>query len=90
MTSQIYPALHTQATLFPPEVFALASEHFLQAPSAYAQKKVLVHLHSWEVKITPSPPSATTEGQTKHSCAKVTIEFLAVHVQDGTPFVDIE
>jgi hypothetical protein len=91
MTSQTDPALHTQATLFPPVIFALgSSEHFLQAPPVYDQKKLLAHLHSWAAKIRPSPPSATTAGQTKHSCAKVTIEFLAVHVQEGTPFVDIE
>ena len=90
MTSQTDPALHTQATLFPPEIFALgSSEHFLQAP-VYDQKKLLAHLHSCAAKIRPSPPSATTAVQTKHSCAKVTIEFMAVHVQEGTPFVDIE
>lgn len=38
--------------------------------------------------MTPRPPSAEV-GQARHSCARVTIEFLA-QVQEGTPFVDIE
>lgn len=90
MTSQTNPVLQAQTRLFPPEIFAWStSEHFLHPPSTYDQKKVLAHLHSWAAKMAPSPPSAIT-GQGKHSCAKVTIEFFSVHVQEGIPFVDIE